>query len=90
MLLKCSLLLRFGVGFAAFRTDFDANSRPKGFAERIRGRMEFALQPAPEASSNVEKPLAAKTDVYPSSSSISTMLFDDPSSLLAHPAASAT
>ena len=73
------------------------NSRLKGFAERIRGRMEFALQTAPEASSNVEKPLAAKNDVYPSSSSIPTMLFDDAMQLiapstshfLAHPAVSA-
>ena len=73
----------------ALLTDFDENSRLKGIAERVRGRMEFALRTASKASSNVEKPLAAKTDVYPSSSSISTMLFDDPSSLLAHPAASA-
>ena len=81
----------------ALLTDFDENSRLKGVAERVRGRMEFALRTASKASSNVEKPLAAKTDVYPSSSSISTMLFDDAmhliapstSHFLAHPAASA-
>ena len=83
------VFLRFVVRFVALRTDFDEDSRLKGFAERIRGRMEFVLQTAPKASSDVEKPLAAKTDVYPSSGSISTMLLDDPSSLLAHPAASA-
>ena len=81
--------LRFVASFVAFRIYFDENSRLKGFAERIRGRMEFSLQTAPKASSDVEKPLAPKTDVYPSSGSISTMLLDGPSSLLAHPAASA-
>ena len=53
--------------------------------------MEFALRTASKASADVEKPppQAAKTDVYPSSSSISTMLFDGPATSAAHPAASA-
>ena len=53
--------------------------------------MEFALRTASKASADVEKPppRAAKTDVYPSSSSISTMLFDGPATSAAHPAASA-
>ena len=53
--------------------------------------MELAFRTAPKASADVEKPppQAAKTDVYPSSSSISTMLFDGPATSAAHPAASA-